>query len=65
MYMYISLSLSLYIYVYIERERERERHSTYTILQYEDSFIADLVVGLRTGQIKTGAPCRSEHLANT
>merc|ERR1712050_321827 len=26
----------------------------------EDSFIADLVVGLRTGQIKTGAPCRSE-----
>ncbi|CAE6967742.1 ENO [Symbiodinium sp. CCMP2592] len=29
----------------------------------EDSFIADLVVGLRTGQIKTGAPCRSERLA--
>merc|ERR1711975_199276 len=29
----------------------------------EDSFIADLVVGLRTGQIKTGAPCRSECLA--
>eukprot|EP01130_Rhizamoeba_saxonica_P018905 TRINITY_DN9637_c0_g1_i1.p1 TRINITY_DN9637_c0_g1~~TRINITY_DN9637_c0_g1_i1.p1 ORF type:complete len:455 (-),score=135.98 TRINITY_DN9637_c0_g1_i1:24-1337(-) len=28
-----------------------------------DSFIADLVVGLRTGQIKTGAPCRSERLA--
>lgn len=28
----------------------------------EDSFIADLVVGLRTGQIKTGAPCRSERL---
>lgn len=26
----------------------------------EDSFIADLVVGLGTGQIKTGAPCRSE-----
>merc|ERR1719379_1746710 len=25
----------------------------------EDTFIADLVVGLRTGQIKTGAPCRS------
>merc|ERR1719261_2114362 len=24
----------------------------------EDSFIADLVVGLCTGQIKTGAPCR-------
>jgi len=29
----------------------------------EDSFIADLVVGLRTGHIKTGAPCRSERLA--
>merc|ERR1712224_523308 len=29
----------------------------------EGSFIADLVVGLRTGQIKTGAPCRSERLA--
>merc|ERR1712080_176918 len=29
----------------------------------EDCFIADLVVGLATGQIKTGAPCRSERLA--
>ena len=29
----------------------------------EDTFIADLVVGLNTGQIKTGAPCRSERLA--
>ena len=29
----------------------------------EDMFIADLVVGLATGQIKTGAPCRSERLA--
>ncbi|KAI8325083.1 alpha-enolase [Martensiomyces pterosporus] len=29
----------------------------------EDSTIADLVVGLGTGQIKTGAPCRSERLA--
>ena len=28
-----------------------------------DSFIADLVVGLKTGQIKSGAPCRSERLA--
>lgn len=25
--------------------------------------VADLVVGLRTGQIKTGAPCRSERLS--
>ncbi len=29
----------------------------------EDAFIADLVVGLGVGQIKTGAPCRSERLA--
>merc|ERR1719231_1639202 len=29
----------------------------------EDSFIADLVVGLRTGEIMTGAPCRSERLS--
>ncbi|SCV02054.1 LAME_0G20252g1_1 [Lachancea meyersii CBS 8951] len=29
----------------------------------EDTFIADLVVGLRCGQIKTGAPARSERLA--
>lgn len=29
----------------------------------EDCFIADLVVGLQTGQIKTGAPCRGERTA--
>ena len=29
----------------------------------EDSFIADLAVGLGCGQIKTGAPCRSERNA--
>jgi enolase len=29
----------------------------------EDTFIADLVVGLGTGQIKSGAPCRSDRLA--
>jgi enolase len=29
----------------------------------EDNYIADLSVGLCTGQIKTGAPCRSERLA--
>lgn len=29
----------------------------------EDHFIADLAVGLSTGQIKAGAPCRSERLA--
>uniref|UniRef100_A0A8I3RUK5 phosphopyruvate hydratase n=1 Tax=Canis lupus familiaris TaxID=9615 RepID=A0A8I3RUK5_CANLF len=31
--------------------------------EIEDTFIADLVVGPCTGQIKTGTPCRSEHLA--
>ncbi|MBN2884903.1 phosphopyruvate hydratase [Patescibacteria group bacterium] len=29
----------------------------------EDTFIADLVVAMGTGQIKTGAPCRSERTA--
>ncbi len=29
----------------------------------EDTFIADLVVGLGVGQIKSGAPCRSERMA--
>lgn len=29
----------------------------------EDTFIADLVVGLGCGQIKSGAPCRSERVA--
>ena len=29
----------------------------------EDSFIADLAVGGNAGQIKTGAPCRSDRVA--
>merc|ERR1719389_917900 len=29
----------------------------------EDHFIADMVVGLSAGEIKTGAPCRSERLS--
>ncbi len=29
----------------------------------EDSFIADLAVACRSGQIKTGAPCRSDRVA--
>jgi len=29
----------------------------------EDTFIADLTVGLGTGHLKTGAPCRSERLS--
>ena len=29
----------------------------------EDDYIADLAVGLCTGEIKTGAPCRGERTA--
>ena len=29
----------------------------------EDTFIADLAVAVGSGQIKTGAPCRSERVA--
>ena len=29
----------------------------------EDAFIADIAVALNAGQIKTGAPCRSERVA--
>ena len=29
----------------------------------EDAFIADLAVAVNAGQIKTGAPCRSERTA--
>ena len=29
----------------------------------EDNFIADLVCALGTGQIKSGAPCRSDRVA--
>lgn len=29
----------------------------------EDTTIADLAVGMNTGQIKTGAPCRGERVA--
>ena len=29
----------------------------------EDRFIADLAVGVNAGQIKTGAPCRSDRVA--
>ena len=29
----------------------------------EDAFIADLAVAVNAGQIKTGAPCRSDRVA--
>ncbi|KAH9329876.1 hypothetical protein KI387_001984, partial [Taxus chinensis] len=37
--------------------------ASHTSGETEDCFIADLAVGLASGQIKTGAPCRSERLA--
>ena len=44
------------------------RHGFRSIISHrsgetEDSTIADLCVGLGTGQIKTGAPCRSDRVA--
>ena len=30
----------------------------------ESTYISDLAVALRTGEIKTGAPCRSERVAS-
>uniref|UniRef100_A0A6N2LCK3 phosphopyruvate hydratase n=2 Tax=Salix TaxID=40685 RepID=A0A6N2LCK3_SALVM len=37
--------------------------ASHRIGETEDSFIADLSVGLAMGQIKTGAPCRGERVA--
>lgn len=45
-----------------------QRYGYSTIISHrsgetEDSFIADLAVALSSGQIKTGAPCRSDRVA--
>lgn len=45
-----------------------QKHNYTAILSHrsgetEDTFIADLAVALHAGQIKTGAPCRSERVA--
>ena len=45
-----------------------QKHGFKTIISHrsgetEDTFIADLAVALNAGQIKTGAPCRSERVA--
>ena len=45
-----------------------KQHGYGTIISHrsgetEDTFIADLAVGVNAGQIKTGAPCRSERTA--
>ena len=44
------------------------RHGYRSIISHrsgetEDTFIADLAVATNAGQIKTGAPCRSERVA--
>ena len=41
---------------------EEEKHVR-AVRETEDAYIADLAVGLCTGQIKTGAPCRGERTA--
>lgn len=45
----------------------RQHHMTAVVShrsgETEDTFIADFVVAMGTGQIKTGAPCRSERTA--
>ena len=48
--------------------RTAKEHGYRTIMSHrsgetEDTFIADLAVGMYTGYIKTGAPCRSERVA--
>jgi len=45
-----------------------KKHGYKTIISHrsgetEDTFIADFAVALNAGQIKTGAPCRSERVA--
>ena len=44
------------------------KHNLTTVISHrsgetEDTFIADLAVGVSSGQIKTGAPCRSDRVA--
>ena len=48
--------------------RTAKENGYWTIMSHrsgetEDTFIADLAVGMHTGYIKTGAPCRSERVA--
>ena len=48
---------------------EMAQHNAYRAVishrsgETEDSFIADLAVAMNAGQIKTGAPCRSDRVA--
>lgn len=52
----------------LETIRMAKEHGYKTIISHrsgetEDTFIADLAVAVNAGQIKTGAPCRSERVA--
>ncbi len=52
----------------VDAVKTAKAHSMGTIISHrsgdtEDTFIADLAVGLNAGQIKTGAPARSERTA--
>lgn len=52
----------------VETVRLAQRHGYTAVVSHrsgetEDTFIADLAVGLETGQIKTGSVCRSERIA--
>ena len=54
---------------YMRRAIDLAKRSGYqTIISHrsgetEDTFIADLAVAVNAGQIKAGAPCRSERVA--
>ncbi len=52
----------------LETIHKAQRHGYTSVISHrsgetEDTFIADLAVGLGTGQIKTGSVCRSERIA--
>ena len=40
--------------------KEQDIGQLFHIAETEDAFIADLAVAVGAGQIKTGAPCRSD-----
>jgi enolase len=56
-------------YLRVDRRRRLSKQSGWGVMtshrsgETEDFYIADLAVGLCTGQIKTGAPCRGERTA--
>ena len=49
--------------VKLAREKEYKAVISHRSGETESTFIADLAVALNAGQIKTGAPCRSERTA--